>query len=74
LTLFRYDALSGHASAAELKQLRRAGGWRLFTLSGLLGLLHLVPVVNLFAPVYMALAFTHHSLAALARARARTPT
>jgi len=51
LTLFRYDALSGHASAAELKQLRRAGGWRLFTLSGLLGLLHLVPIVNLFAPV-----------------------
>jgi len=67
--LFMYDALSEHASGAELETLRHAGGWRLFSLSGLLGLLHVVPVVNLLAPVYMALAFTHHGLGALDQAR-----
>jgi uncharacterized protein involved in cysteine biosynthesis len=71
--LFRYDALAEHASTAELKQLRQTGGWRLFPLSGLLVLLHLVPIVNLLAPVYMGLAFTHHSLAALAHIRSRAP-
>lgn len=71
--LFMYDALSEHASGTELKALRHAGGWRLFTLSGLLGLLHFVPVVNLLAPVYMALAFTHHGLGALDQARKGVP-
>jgi hypothetical protein len=71
--LFMYDALSEHASGAELAALRHAGGWRLFTLSGLLGLLHLVPLVNLLAPVYMALAFTHHGLGALDQARKGVP-
>lgn len=68
--LFMYDALSDHASGAELRALRQAGDWRLFSLSGLLGLLHFVPIVNFIAPVYMALAFTHHGLDALARQRA----
>ncbi len=67
--MFIYDAVSEHASAAELKQLRRDGGWRLFLLSALLGLLHFVPLVNFFAPVYMALAFTHYGLDQLARSR-----
>ncbi len=67
--LFMYDALAEHADAAELQTLRHAGGWRLVVLSALLGLVHLVPVVNLVAPVYMALAFTHHGLDAVARAR-----
>ncbi|MDD3529556.1 MAG: EI24 domain-containing protein [Gallionellaceae bacterium] len=68
--LFMYDALAEHASAAELKAQRHAGGGRLFALSTLLGLIHLVPVLNLVAPVYMALAFSHHALAALAASRA----
>lgn len=67
--LFMYDALAEHASAAELHDERHAGGWRLFALSSLLGLFHLVPVLNLVAPVYMALAFAHHGLAALAQTR-----
>lgn len=71
--LFMYDALSEHASAAELKELRHAGGWRLLVLSSLLGLLHFVPVFNFLAPVYMALAFTHHALEALDRARGGAP-
>lgn len=60
--LFLYDALAEHASAQELAVLRREGGWPLYLLAALLGLLHLVPVVNFFAPVYMGLAFTHYGL------------
>jgi CysZ protein len=60
--LFIYDALSEHASAAELERLQRDGGWRLFLLSAILGMLHFVPLINFFAPVYMALAFTHYGL------------
>lgn len=71
--LFMYDALSEHADAGELKTLRHAGGWRLFSLSGLLGLLHLVPLINLIAPVYMALAFTHHALDTVDRTRKGLP-
>ncbi len=67
--LFMYDALSDHASAAELKDERHAGGGWLFGLSSLLGLLHFIPVLNFLAPVYMGLAFTHHGLAALAASR-----
>jgi hypothetical protein len=51
--MFLYDALSEHASADELQQLRRDGGWPLYLLAALLGLLHYVPLLNFFAPVYM---------------------
>lgn len=71
--LFMYDALAEHASATELKDERHAGGWRLFALSSLLGLLHFVPVINFVAPVYMALAFAHHGLEALERTRKGLP-
>jgi CysZ protein len=67
--LFIYDALAEHASPQELQRLRRAGGWPLFLLSGLLGLLHFVPVVNFVAPVFMALAFIHYALGQLAQDR-----
>ncbi len=67
--LFVYDALSEHASATELAQLRRGGGWQLYLLAALLGLLHVVPVVNFLAPVYMGLAFTHYGLDRLDRLR-----
>jgi hypothetical protein len=60
--LFLYDALAEHASAQELDQLRRERGWPLYLLAALLGLLHFVPVINFFAPVYMGLAFTHYGL------------
>lgn len=67
--MFVYDTLAEHADRAELEELRRAGGWRLYTLSALLGALHLVPLLNLLAPVYMGLAFTHYCLDALRRRR-----
>lgn len=67
--MFLYDCLSEHADAVELDTLRHAGGWPLFGLSALLGALHLVPLLNLVAPVYMGLAFTHYGLEALQRRR-----
>lgn len=67
--MFVYDALSEHASAAELARARRQGGWPLLAMSALLGLLYLVPLVNFLAPIYMGLAFTHYGLDALRRER-----
>lgn len=69
--MFVYDALAEHATTAELHQLRRDGGWPLYLLAALLGLLHYVPLLNFFAPVYMGLAFTHYGLDRLAQIRAR---
>lgn len=67
--MFMYDALAEHASAMELRQLRRDAGWPLYLLAALLGLLHFVPLLNFFAPVYMGLAFTHYGLDKLAQSR-----
>ncbi|MDO9226777.1 MAG: EI24 domain-containing protein [Pseudomonadota bacterium] len=67
--LFLYDALAEHASKTELATLRAEGGWPLYGLAAFLGLLHLVPVINLFAPIYMGLAFTHYALGQLERLR-----
>lgn len=67
--LFLYDALAEHASKEELATLRAEGGWPLYGLAAFLGLLHLVPVINFFAPIYMGLVFTHYGLEQLARTR-----
>ncbi len=67
--LFLYDALAEHASREELATLRAEGGWPLYGLAAFLGLLHLVPVINFFAPVYMGLVFIHYALGQLARLR-----
>ena len=67
--LFLYDALAEHASREELATLRAEGGWPLYGMAAFLGLLHLVPVINFFAPVYMGLAFTHYALGRLADLR-----
>jgi uncharacterized protein involved in cysteine biosynthesis len=72
--LFRYDALAEHASAAEMKALfrRERGGW--WSLGLLTGLLQFVPLLNLLAPVYAALAFIHYGLGRLTKARAGSAT
>lgn len=71
--LFLYDALAEHADAAELRALRKAGGWPVYALSGVLSLLHLVPLLNLLAPAYMGLAFGHYALARLQAGRGAAP-
>ncbi|MHB1213522.1 MAG: EI24 domain-containing protein [Thiobacillus sp.] len=67
--LFRYDALAEHASADEMTVLfkQERGGW--WGLGVLTGLLQFVPLLNLLAPVFAALAFIHFGLARLARQR-----
>lgn len=67
--IFVHDALAEHASGAELTAARREGGWPLFGMSALLGVLHMVPLVNFLAPIYMGLAFAHYGLAGLGRQR-----
>ncbi len=64
--MFRYDALSEHASAGEFAHLIRTSRGDLFLLGILLSLLLYVPIVNLVVPVLSGLAFTHFCLARLA--------
>ena len=68
--LFRYDALSDHASAEEMHALVRASRGRLYLLGFLLALLYYVPLLNLLVPILSALAFTYFALERLAGLRA----
>jgi uncharacterized protein involved in cysteine biosynthesis len=67
--LFRFDALSEHATHEEYREIVRRNGSRLYGLGLALAPVYYVPVVNLIAPVFSGLAFTHFCLAALARLR-----
>jgi len=69
--LFRYDALAEHASEAERAAVVRGARGRLFLLGLVLAPLAFVPIVNLVAPLYAGLAFTHLCLDELAALRAR---
>jgi hypothetical protein len=69
--LFRYDALSDHADAAEMKQIFGFARGRLFLLGLLTGVLYFIPPVNLIAPVFAALAYIHLCLDELQRLRSR---
>ncbi len=71
--LFRYDALSEHASAAEMRQLVSSARGRLFLLGIFTGLLYFVPVLNLVAPVYAAIAFIYLCLSELRQLRQASP-
>ncbi len=63
--LFRYDALSAHASRAEYELLVRQSRGSLYGI-GLIGAtLYLVPIANLVAPVYTGLAYIYFTLARL---------
>lgn len=67
--LFRYDALSDHASAGEYRAIRESSWGRMYVLGALLALLYYVPLFNLMVPVLSGLAFTHFGLARLAKLR-----
>ncbi len=68
--LFRYDAVAEHASKEEMRCLfvERAGG--LYAIGLATATLYFVPMLNLIAPVYAALAFIHFGLSELQRMRA----
>ena len=67
--LFRYDALSEHADAGEYRALVSEARGRLFLLGLVLAPLNYMPLVNLFAPTLIGLAFTHLCLRELATQR-----
>ena len=69
--LFRYDAISEHASRAEMRTLFRENRASLWGLGVVTGLAQFVPLLNLFAPVLAALAFIHLTLARLEHLRQR---
>jgi len=68
--LFRYDALSDHASTEECRTIVRTNRGKLYVLGFVLALFYYVPLVNLLVPILSGLAFTHFGLARLARLRA----
>lgn len=68
--LFRYDALSEHASAEEMREIFEQARGRLFLLGLITGLMYFIPPINLVAPVFSALAFIHLCLAELRDVRA----
>lgn len=57
--LFRYDALAEHASKEEIAKIIKGCAGKLYILGGIAGLLQFVPVINLFTPVFIGLAFAH---------------
>ncbi len=67
--LFRYDALAEHASKEEFALVIERCTVKLYLLGTAVGLLQFVPVLNLFSPVYVALAFIHLCLAELKELR-----
>jgi CysZ protein len=71
--LFRYDALSEHATRDEYRAIVSCDKWRLYGLGLLLAGFYYIPFVNLAAPVISGLAFTHFGLGALAKLRRDRP-
>lgn len=67
--LFRYDALADHASNSEYEQVIERATVKLYLLGAAVGLLQFVPLLNLFLPVYVGLAFIHLCLAELRQLR-----
>lgn len=67
--LFRYDSLAEHASREEFEQIIECATPKLYLLGAAVGLLQFVPLLNLFAPVYIGLAFIHLCLADLQQLR-----
>lgn len=68
--LFRYDALSEHASKQEIKTICASNRYSLWGLGLLTGLFQFVPLLNLLAPIFTALAFIHFGLEHLKLLRA----
>ena len=69
--LFRYDALSEHASHEEMQRIFAEAKGKLFLLGLITGVLYFIPPFSLIGPVFAALAFVHLCLDELARLRAR---
>lgn len=71
--LFRYDALAEHASAEEFDTVIERSSGKLYLMGAIVGLLQFIPVLNLFSPVYIGLAFIHLCLDDLQQLREQPP-
>ncbi len=69
--LFRYDALSEHATKYEIKRICSENKYSLWGLGLLTGLVQFIPFLNLLAPIFTALAFIHFGLERLKLLRAK---
>lgn len=67
--LFRYDALAEHASTDEFERVLERSGIRLYVLGAMLAFIQFVPLLNLFSPVYIGLAYVHFCLGELQELR-----
>ena len=67
--LFRYDALAEHASPEEFERILEHAGMRLYVLGAVLAFIQFVPLLNLFSPVYIGLAYIHFCLRELQQLR-----
>lgn len=63
--MLRYDALSAHATADEMKKIFSQRKMSLYSLGLVLALIAYVPIIGFFAPVLLGLAFIHYLLAEL---------
>ena len=70
--VLRYDAVAGHATAAEMHDLFRANRGALYGLGAALAVLAYIPPLGFLSPVLSGLAFTHLLLGDL-EARRRAP-
>jgi CysZ protein len=68
--LFSYDALMDHASREEFRQIQKRSRSGLFSLGGILGFAHYIPILNFFTPIYIGLSYIHFCLGQLKRLRA----
>ncbi len=69
--VFRYDAISEHADATELRTVIAEHRRTLYVLALCLSVLYYVPILNLLVPALTGLAFTHYQLGALEQLRQR---
>ena len=67
--VLRYDALAEHADAQEMKRIFESSRGTLLALGAGLAFVSYIPVLGLFAPVIIALAFIHYLLARLKQLR-----
>jgi len=63
--VLRYDALAEHADAREMLAVFRAHRGSLYLMGLVLALAAYIPLVGIFAPVLLGLAFIHYLLSAL---------
>ena len=68
--MFCYDAVADHADREELKSLLHGHRIARYGLGAVLGVVHFVPLLGWFAPVYVGLAYIHWGLARIAAMRA----